>query len=222
MMQKLLLLFGTAFISLTSCATKKTNNNIMTETNNSAIVLDNLANTDTVTFGTGCFWCTEAVFQEVEGVISVVSGYSGGNVANPTYEEIGTGATGHAECLNIVYDTTKVTYDELLEIFWQTHDPTTLNRQGNDIGPQYRSVIFYRNEQQKEVAEKYKMELNKSGAFNNPIVTTLEPMKVFYKAENYHQNYYNQNGNQPYCQFVIRPKVEKFRKVFKDKLKKTN
>jgi peptide-methionine (S)-S-oxide reductase len=162
------------------------------------------------------------VFQEVEGVISVVSGYSGGNVDNPTYEQIGTGATGHAECLNIVYDTTKVTYDELLEIFWQTHDPTTLNRQGNDIGPQYRSVIFYRNEHQKEVAEKYKMELNKSGAFNNPIVTTLEPMKVFYKAENYHQNYYNQNGNQPYCQFVIRPKVEKFRKVFKDKLKKNN
>lgn len=221
-MQKFLLLLGTAFISLMSCANKKTNNNIMTEPNNSAIVLDNLSNTDTVTFGTGCFWCTEAVFQEVEGVISVVSGYSGGNVANPTYEQIGTGATGHAECLNIVYDTSKVTYDELLEIFWQTHDPTTLNRQGNDIGPQYRSVIFYRNEQQKEVAEKYKMELNKSGAFNNPIVTTLEPMKVFYKAENYHQNYYNQNGNQPYCQFVIRPKVEKFRKVFKDKLKKTN
>lgn len=219
-MQKTFLLIVSALISLTSCANKKTNTTIMNEPTSTPIVLDNLSNTDTVTLGTGCFWCTEAVFQEVEGVISVVSGYSGGNVTNPTYEQIGTGATGHAECLNIVFDTTKVTYDELLEIFWQTHDPTTLNRQGNDIGPQYRSVIFYRNEKQKEVAEKYKMELDKSGAFGNPIVTTLEPMKVFYKAENYHQNYYNQNGNQPYCQYVIRPKVEKFRKVFKDKLKK--
>lgn len=219
-MQKTFLLIVSALISLTSCANKKTNTTIMNEPTNTPIVLDNLSNTDTVTFGTGCFWCTEAVFQEVEGVISVVSGYSGGTVTNPTYEQIGTGATGHAECLNIVFDTTKVTYDELLEIFWQTHDPTTLNRQGNDIGPQYRSVIFYRNEKQKEVAEKYKIALDKSGAFGNPIVTTLEPMKVFYKAENYHQNYYNQNGNQPYCQYVIRPKVEKFRKVFKDKLKK--
>jgi len=220
MMQKTFLLFVSALISLTSCANKKTNTINMSEPNNNPIVLDNLTNTDTVTFGTGCFWCTEAIFQDVDGVISVVSGYSGGNVANPTYEQIGTGATGHAECLNIIYDTTKVSYDELLEIFWQTHDPTTLNRQGNDVGPQYRSVIFYRNQQQKETAEKYKSELDKSGAFSNPIVTTLEPMSVFYKAENYHQNYYNQNGNQPYCQFVIKPKVEKFRKVFKDKLKK--
>jgi peptide-methionine (S)-S-oxide reductase len=221
MMQKLFLLLVSALISLTSCANKKTNISMTTDpTNSTPIVLDNLSNTDTVTFGTGCFWCTEAVFQEVEGVISVASGYSGGTVTNPTYEQIGTGATGHAECLNIVYDTTKVTYDELLEIFWQTHDPTTLNRQGNDIGPQYRSVIFYRNQKQKEVAEKYKIELDKSGAFGNKIVTTLEPLTVFYKAEDYHQNYYNQNGNQPYCQFVIRPKVEKFRKVFKDKLKK--
>jgi len=219
-MQKTFLLFVSALISLTSCANKKTNTINMSEPNNNPIVLDNLTNTDTVTFGTGCFWCTEAIFQDVDGVISVVSGYSGGNVANPTYEQIGTGATGHAECLNIIYDTTKVSYDELLEIFWQTHDPTTLNRQGNDVGPQYRSVIFYRNQQQKETAEKYKSELDKSGAFSNPIVTTLEPMSVFYKAENYHQNYYNQNGNQPYCQFVIKPKVEKFRKVFKDKLKK--
>ncbi len=219
-MQKTFLLFVSALISLTSCANKKTNTINMSEPNNNPVVLDNLTNTDTVTFGTGCFWCTEAIFQDVDGVISVVSGYSGGNVANPTYEQIGTGATGHAECLNIIYDTTKVSYDELLEIFWQTHDPTTLNRQGNDVGPQYRSVIFYRNQQQKETAEKYKSELDKSGAFSNPIVTTLEPMSVFYKAENYHQNYYNQNGNQPYCQFVIKPKVEKFRKVFKDKLKK--
>jgi peptide-methionine (S)-S-oxide reductase len=215
-MQKIILFIFSAFISLTSCANKKT-----TQIMNDPIIPNNQeAITDTVTFGTGCFWCTEAIFQQVEGVLSVESGYSGGHVKNPTYEQIGTGATGHAECLNIVYDSTKVTYDELLEIFWQTHDPTTLNRQGNDIGPQYRSVIFYRNNQQKEIAEKYKAALDKSGAYSRPIVTTLETMTVFYKAENYHQNYYNQNGNQPYCQFVIKPKLEKFQKVFKDKMKK--
>jgi peptide-methionine (S)-S-oxide reductase len=212
-MQKTILLIVSAMISLTSCANKKPANIIKP-------VISAGAKVDTVTFGTGCFWCTEAIFQDVEGVISVQSGYSGGQLDNPTYEQVGTGTTGHAECLNIVYDPSKVTYDELLEIFWQTHDPTTLNRQGNDVGTQYRSVIFYHNKQQKEVAEKYKKELDKSGAYPNPIVTTLEPFTRFYKAENYHQSYYNENGNQPYCQFVIRPKVEKFRKVFKDKLKK--
>ena len=212
-MQKSILLFFSALISLTSCANKKAS------VINEPIPAINVKR-DTVTFGTGCFWCTEAIFQDVEGVISVESGYSGGHVANPTYEQVGSGSSGHAECLNIVYDPAKVTYDELLEIFWQTHDPTTLNRQGNDIGTQYRSVIFYHNQQQKEVAEKYKKALDKSGAYAKPIVTTLEPFTKFYKAENYHQNYYNENGSQPYCQFVIRPKVEKFRKVFKDKLKK--
>ena len=217
-MQKLVLIVVAAFISLTSCASKKDNPVMKME----AIDLDitSAPNADTVTFGTGCFWCTEAIFQMVDGVIKVESGYSGGHVDNPTYQQIGTGVTGHAECLNIVYDTTKVSYDELLEIFWQTHDPTTLNRQGNDVGPQYRSVIFYRNEKQKSIAESYKLKLDKSGAFARPIVTTLEPMKKFFKAENYHQNYYNENGNQPYCQYVIRPKVEKFKKVFKDKMKK--
>jgi peptide-methionine (S)-S-oxide reductase len=216
-MQKTLLLIFSALISLTSCATKKNTQVI----NEPAVAVNPAApNTDTVTFGTGCFWCTEAIFQQVEGVLSVESGYSGGNVENPTYHQVGSGVTGHAECLNIVYDTTKVTYDELLEIFWKTHDPTTLNRQGNDVGTQYRSVIFYHNQHQKEVAEKYKAELDRSGAFSGPIVTTLEPMKTFYKAEDYHQNYYNENGNQPYCQFVIRPKIEKFEKVFKSKMKK--
>jgi peptide-methionine (S)-S-oxide reductase len=212
-MQKIILFIFLGFISLSSCANKKTTSMIDP-------VINPGMKTDTVTFGNGCFWCTEAIFQDVEGVLSVESGYSGGHVDNPTYEQIGTGVTGHAECLNIIYDPSKVTYDELLEIFWQTHDPTTLNRQGNDIGPQYRSVIFYHNRQQKEVAEKYKAALDKSGAFPRPIVTTMEPFTKFYKAENYHQNYYNENGSQPYCQFVIRPKVEKFRKVFKDKLKK--
>ncbi len=215
-MQKFSLFILSALISLSSCANKKTTTII----NDPIVPAANAANTDTVTFGTGCFWCTEAIFQQVEGVLSVESGYSGGHVNNPTYEQIGTGATGHAECLNIVYDSTKVSYDELLEIFWQTHDPTTLNRQGNDVGPQYRSVIFYRNAKQKLIAEKYKAELDKSGAFSRPIVTTFEPMTKFFKAENYHQNYYNQNGNQPYCQYVIRPKLEKFQKVFKDKMKK--
>jgi peptide-methionine (S)-S-oxide reductase len=180
---------------------------------------DNLK-TDTATFGTGCFWCTEAIFQQLEGVIKVTSGYSGGKVDNPTYKQVCSGTTGHAECLNIIYDPSKISFDDLLEVFWQTHDPTTLNRQGNDIGTQYRSVIFYHNQEQKDKAEKYKAALDKSGAWDNPIVTSLEPMSKFYPAEDYHQNYYNDNTGQGYCQFVIRPKLEKFQKVFKSKLKK--
>lgn len=175
--------------------------------------------TDTATFGTGCFWCTEAIFQQVEGVISVAGGYSGGHVVKPTYKQVCTGTTGHAECLEIVFDPAKVSYETLLEMFWQSHDPTTLNRQGNDVGTQYRSVIFYHNAKQKALAEKYKALLNTSGAFDKPIVTTLEPFSQFYVAENYHQDYFNQHGEEPYCQYIIRPKVDKFRKVFKTKLK---
>lgn len=176
-------------------------------------------NIETATFGTGCFWCTEAIFQQLEGVIKVTSGYSGGHVANPSYEAVCNKTTGHAECLNIEYDKSKITFDELLEVFWKSHDPTTLNRQGNDSGPQYRSAIFYHNKEQKEKTEKYKAELNESGVFTDPIVTEIESFTVFYPAENYHQNYYNNNGAQPYCSYVIRPKIEKFRKVFKEKLK---
>lgn len=214
-MQKLLLSFVISLVTLTSCAGKKNDRPLM-----AALPAETAAKKDTATFGNGCFWCTEAIFQQVDGVIKVESGYSGGHVDNPTYKEVCTGTTGHAECLNIIYDPAKISFDELLEIFWQTHDPTTLDRQGNDVGPQYRSVIFYHNEEQKALAEKYKEALNKSGAFDAPIVTTFEPFTVFYKAENYHQNYYNENGSEPYCQFVVRPKVEKFRKVFKDKLKR--
>lgn len=174
---------------------------------------------ETATFGTGCFWCTEAIFQQLEGVIKVTSGYSGGHVVNPTYEAVCNKTTGHAECLNIEYDKTRITFDELLEVFWKSHDPTALNRQGNDSGPQYRSAIFYHNDEQKEKAEKYKAQLNESGIFDKPIVTEITPLDVFYPAENYHQNYYNNNGAQPYCSYVIKPKVEKFRKVFKEKLK---
>jgi peptide-methionine (S)-S-oxide reductase len=172
------------------------------------------------TFGAGCFWCVEAVFQNLEGVESVVSGYMGGKISNPTYREVCSGLTGHAEVVQIHYDSSKIKFEELLEVFWQTHDPTTLNRQGNDVGTQYRSVIFYHNDTQKELAETYKKELDKAGVFADPVVTEISPAVIFYKAENYHQNYYNENGTEPYCLIVIRPKVEKVKKVFADKLKK--
>ena len=174
---------------------------------------------DTATFGAGCFWCVEAIYQNVEGVISVTSGYSGGSVKNPTYEEVCSGKTGNAEVTQIVYDPAKISYDELLEIFWSSHDPTTLNRQGYDTGTQYRSVIFYYNENQRTLAVKYKNKLDSSGVYDGPIVTEISPFKEFYKAEDYHQNYYNQNSNQPYCRFVIQPKLEKFKKIFKSKMK---
>ncbi len=174
---------------------------------------------DTATFGAGCFWCLEAQFQMLDGVQSVSSGFSGGTVKNPAYREVCNGTTGHAEVCQIVYNPSKISYDELLAAFWQSHDPTQLNRQGNDVGTQYRSVIYYHNEEQKTLAENYKKQLNASGAWTKPIVTEISPVGPFYKAEDYHQNYFNQNGSESYCQFVIQPKVEKFRKVFKDKLK---
>lgn len=177
--------------------------------------------TDTATFGAGCFWCVEAVFQQLDGVLKVTSGYSGGHVVNPTYEQVCSKKTGHVEVAQIIYDPSKITFDELLEVFWKTHDPTTIDQQGNDRGPQYRSVIFYHNPEQKQISEKYKEELNKSGAWVKPIVTSIEPLKTFYVAEDYHQNYYNANPDQMYCRYVIQPKLEKFEKVFKDKLKKS-
>jgi peptide-methionine (S)-S-oxide reductase len=176
--------------------------------------------TDTATFGTGCFWCTEAVFQELKGVVKVTSGYSGGQVANPTYEQVCNGTTGHAECLQVIYDPKIISYDELLEVFWEVHDPTSLNRQGNDVGTQYRSAIFYHSEEQRQKAEHYKEELNKNKAYDKPIVTEITAFSKFYPAEDYHQDYFRLHGSQPYCSLVIRPKVEKFEKVFKDKLKK--
>jgi peptide-methionine (S)-S-oxide reductase len=156
----------------------------------------------------------------LDGVVSVTSGYAGGTVENPSYQQVCTGTTGHAEVCQVAYDPARVSYEELLAAFWQSHDPTQLNRQGNDVGPQYRSIILYHNARQRELAEEYKQKLDESGAFKKPIVTEIVPFTKFYKAEGYHQNYYNQNGGQPYCQFVIRPKVDKFRKVFKDKLRK--
>jgi peptide-methionine (S)-S-oxide reductase len=174
---------------------------------------------DTATFATGCFWCTEAKFQQLKGVEKVISGFSGGHVANPSYELVCTGTTGHAEACNIIYDPTKITYDELIAAFFVAHDPTQLNRQGNDVGTQYRSAIFYHNAQQKQKAQYYISKLNAEKAYKDPIVTQVVPYKSFYKAEDYHQNYFNQNGSQPYCKYVIQPELEKFKKVFKDKLK---
>jgi len=222
-MLRFLFISVVSFMGLSSCAQKdnrsvaKKDAKVMTDPNVNGSTSLTL---DTATFGTGCFWCTEAIFQQLEGVEKVTSGYSGGTVANPTYEQVCSKTTGHAECLNIMYDPKKISFDELLEVFWQTHDPTTLNRQGADVGTQYRSVVFYHNEEQRAKTEKYKKELDKSGAFANPIVTSLERFTVFYPAEEEHQNFYNNNSSQGYCQFVIRPKLEKFEKVFKSKLKK--
>jgi peptide-methionine (S)-S-oxide reductase len=180
----------------------------------------NTAGLELATFGSGCFWCTEAIFLDVEGVYNVQSGYTGGKVKNPTYREVCSGLTGHAEAIQINYDPKKISYDELLEIFWKTHDPTTLNKQGADEGTQYRSVIYYHTDEQKRLAELYKKKLDDEKVFNGPIVTEIRPASVFYKAEDYHQNYYNLNQDQPYCSYVIQPKLEKFRKVFKEKAKK--
>jgi peptide-methionine (S)-S-oxide reductase len=171
------------------------------------------------TFGGGCFWCTEAIFGRLAGVEKVVSGYSGGSVENPTYEQVSAGNTGHAESVQITYDPAKVSYVDLLEVFWRTHDPTTKNRQGNDIGPQYRSVIFYHDEEQKKLAESYKMKLDAEGIWNRPIVTEIEAFTKFWPAEDYHQDYYDNNTNKSYCTVVITPKIEKFKKIFKDRLK---
>jgi peptide-methionine (S)-S-oxide reductase len=205
-----------SFFTLTACAGKNQQaympEHLTENTSNKKL--------DTATFGAGCFWCVEAVFQRLEGVEKVVSGYGGGHIVNPTYEEVCSKTSGHVEICQIYFDPTVITYDELLEVFWKTHDPTTLDQQGNDVGPQYRSVVFYHNAKQKESAEYYKTKLQQSGAWDKPIVTTVEPFKTFYPAEAYHQDYYNQNGDQMYCRYVIQPKLDKFEKVFKDKLKK--
>lgn len=181
--------------------------------------MDNTNNLEQATLGGGCFWCTEAIYLGMKGVMKVVSGYSGGKVKNPTYREVCSGLTGHAEVIQVTYDPSQVTYQEILEVFWNTHDPTTLNRQGADEGTQYRSVVFYHNPQQREIAEQYRAQLNASEAYRNKVVTEISPLTDFYPAEDYHQNYFNQNQGQGYCQFVIRPKVEKFRKLYQEKLR---
>ena len=206
---------------LMSC---KNANSSKKEDKNSTIKSEEMTTTgteklDTATFGAGCFWCVEAVFQQLDGVKSVTSGYSGGAIKNPSYKEVCSGTTGHAEVCNIVFDSNKISFTEMLEAFYGAHDPTTMNQQGNDRGTQYRSAVFYHSEEQKKTAEEIKAKLNTEKVFASPVVTEISAYKNFYKAEDYHQNYYNLNGDQPYCQFVIQPKVEKFKKVFKEKLK---
>ena len=199
---------------IAACNSEK-NYQIMSSSLNNA-----MEKTDTATFGTGCFWCTEAIFEQMNGVLRVTSGYMGGAKANPTYEEVCSGETGHAECVQVVYEPSKISYDELLEVFFQVHDPTSLNRQGADVGTQYRSAVFYHSAAQKEKAEFYKKEVDKSGAYEKPIVTEVSAASKFYAAEDYHQEYYQNNKNtNPYCSIVIRPKLEKFQKVFAKKLK---
>ena len=175
---------------------------------------------DTATLAEGCFWCTEAMFSELNGVVKVTSGFAGGKTPDPSYKSVCSGNTGYAECCQIIFNPQVITYVDLLEVFWKTHDPTTVNRQGHDEGTQYRSAVFYHNATQKMLAEKYKKELDAAKAFDKPIVTEITHYTNFYKAENYHQEYFKLNGTEPYCQMVIQPKVDKFEKVFKNKLKK--
>lgn len=172
-----------------------------------------------ITLGSGCFWCTETIFRRLNGVISAVSGYSGGTTINPTYKEVCTGNTGHAEVVQVTYDPAVINLVEILEVYWKMHDPTTLNRQGNDIGTQYRSVVYFHNDHQKQVAAQIKDELTKAQIWPDPIVTEITEFEVFYPAEDYHQDYFNHHGEEPYCNLVIAPKVEKFKKVFKEKMK---
>lgn len=171
------------------------------------------------TFGAGCFWCVEAVFQRLRGVESVISGYTGGETKNPTYKQVCTGNTGHAEVIQITFNPEQISFSDLLEVFWHSHDPTTLNRQGNDVGTQYRSAIFYHNEEQKIIAEESKNKINSSNEFKDSIVTEITPLGDFYNAEDYHQNYYNENSYQPYCSFVITPKIKKLQQKYSEKLK---
>ncbi|MBU8892883.1 MAG: peptide-methionine (S)-S-oxide reductase MsrA [Bacteroidales bacterium] len=179
----------------------------------------NTNNMELATFGSGCFWCTEAIFQQLKGVEFAISGYSGGTIKNPTYKEVCTGETGHAEVIQVSFNPKEISYKELLEVFWQTHDPTTLNRQGDDVGTQYRSVIFYHNNEQKELAQEFKQKLIDAGIYKDPIVTEITKYTTIFKAEGYHQDYYASNKSKSYCSVVITPKIEKFRKAFKDKLK---
>ncbi len=195
---------------------------LQTVKNNSATAGQVMGDDDKLevaTFASGCFWCTEAVFETVKGVDKVVSGYTGGTVKNPSYSEVSSGRTGHAEACQIWFDPSQITYEELLEIFWHTHDPTTLNRQGNDVGTQYRSAIFYHSGEQKQAALKSKEEMDASGTFSDPIVTEIVPFETFYVAEDYHQDYFENNPGQPYCTVVVKPKVEKFKAHYQDKLK---
>lgn len=204
------------FISLNSCSQE------VKVVENKKKVIQSSSSNDTITLGGGCYWCVEAVYEMLDGVIDVRSGYSGGTVENPSYESVCTGKTGHAEVIQIAFDSTKTSVDEILKVFFTVHDPTTLNRQGADIGTQYRSVIFYHNEDQKRIALEIIKALNEQNVYPSKIVTEVSPMSVFYVAEEYHQDYYERNSEQGYCRMVIQPKIEKFEKVFANRVKKGN
>jgi len=203
----IMLFFSISFISMNADNNNNTNN------------IKKTIETDSTTFGAGCFWCVEVIFEKLDGVISVESGYSGGHIVNPTYKDVMNGTTNHTEVTRIVFNPNIISFSELLEVFWKIHDPTTLNRQGNDIGSQYRSVIFYHNEKQKEEAEYYKKQLEKEEVFDMPIVTKVTPLINYFKAEDYHQDFYKLNPENSYCNYIITPKIEKFKKIFKSKLK---
>lgn len=212
-------IFILPFILAVSCGASESN--LINAQNNSMeeIHFSTSSKVDTITFGGGCFWCVEAQILQLKGVLKVSSGYAGGNTKNPTYKEVCTGLTGHAEVVQVIFDANIISTDELLAAFWQSHDPTQLNRQGNDVGTQYRSVIFYRNDDQKQLAESYKKNLNIEGVYDKEVVTEIASLTKFYEAETYHQDYYNRNSTEGYCQFVIAPKLDKFKKVFAGKLK---
>jgi peptide-methionine (S)-S-oxide reductase len=188
--------------------------------NNNNNINNNNKTTQIATLANGCFWCSEAIFKRLKGVKSVLPGYSGGIVENPSYEEVCTGKTGHAESIQIEFDPTVTPYEKILDVFWHTHDPTTLNRQGNDVGTQYRSAIFYHDQKQKELAEKSKRDLEKAGVYKNPIVTEITPFKNFYVAEDYHKNYYEEHQDAPYCNFVIDPKMQKLLLNYRNDVRK--
>jgi len=218
---KLSMTYLIAIIFLFSSCSLITDSNKSNQTKqitNKSMSLNPNSKKDTAVFGAGCFWCVEAVFQRLKGVDTIQSGYTGGTVTNPTYQEVCTGKTGHAEVARIVFDPTVISYEQLLEVFWTTHDPTTLNQQGADKGTQYRSAIFYLNDDQKNIADKSKMDIAPK-IWDGAIVTEITPLGEFYVAEDYHQNYYNENSEQSYCKFVINPKLDKFRKKFKDLIK---
>lgn len=184
--------------------------------------MDDMNKTEKAVLGNGCFWCTEAIFQLLDGVQSVKSGYCGGQTENPDYKSVCSGETGHAECLEIIFNPARISFRDLLQVYFDTHDPTTLNRQGNDVGTQYRSVIFFMNEEQETMARSYIKELDENGSYTKPVVTTIEKFTRFYPAEQYHQNYFLENGTAPYCQFIVRPKVNKFKSNYAGDLKKTH
>jgi methionine-S-sulfoxide reductase len=225
---KLVALLLTIFtITFSACAQTSNTNKPIESTDNipskASNVVDSKSNTlttDTITLGGGCYWCVEAVYEMLDGVTKVESGFSGGTVKNPSYREVCTGSTGHAEVVQITFDNTKTSLDEILKVFFTVHDPTTLNRQGADVGTQYRSVIFYRNNNQYKVAKSIIDEINKENVYGTPVVTQLSALTNFYMAEDYHQDYYNQNKGDQYCRMVIQPKIEKFEKLFRDRIKK--